>query len=152
MERNHTVQIGDIFEKSTGFEMYSSHSFYQVVRLKGKTMVECRKLCREYLVDESCNSNIQECIVKPLPGQFDPEDELHVFRVYGSTIGVPEGEIAYCLHTVGGYFRDYLYPYHENKQFTCTGYGSPFDAKTWKVGAHFEGADGGPLTTILPII
>lgn len=150
MERNHNVQVGDIFVKSSSFELYSAYTFCQVVRLKGKTMVECRELRREYRVDENCREHLMECLVKPLPDRFVPDEDICVYRVYLNEPLRPEDEAKYCLHTVGGYFRDYLYPYNETRDYTCSGYGSPFNKNNWKIGARKE-SSGGPLSTILPL-
>lgn len=150
MERNHNVQVGDIFVKNSSFELYSAYTFCQVVRLKGKTMVECRELRREYWVEEGCCEYHMECLVKPLPGRFVPEDDISVYRVYLNEPLGPEDKAEYCLHTVGGYFRDYLHPYKEERKYTCSGYGSPFNKQTWKTGARKE-SSGGPLSTILPL-
>jgi len=150
MERNHNVKVGDVFVKSTSFELYSAYTFYQVVRLKGKTMVECMELRREYWVNETCSELNYECMVRPLIGQPDPEAKACAFRVYLSEPLRPEDEAEYRLHTVGGYFREYLYPYKECREYTCSGYGSPFNKQSWKIGARKE-SYGGPLSTILPL-
>jgi len=65
---NDNIHIGDIFEHSSSDECGSSCGFYQVVGLRGKTLVELRCIRDEPFVDESCNLGLGQVRLRPLPG------------------------------------------------------------------------------------
>ena len=67
---NENIHIGNIFKHSSYDECGSGCSFYQVVGLRGKTLVELRGIRGESYVDESCQLGYGQVKVRPLPGQF----------------------------------------------------------------------------------
>ena len=64
---NENIHIGDIFKHSSYDECGSGCSFYQVVGLRGKTLVELRGIRGESYVDESCQLGYGQVKVRPLP-------------------------------------------------------------------------------------
>ena len=117
MERNHNVQIGDIFSISSTDEVGHNCSFVEVVHLKGKTMVEYAAIQQECYVDETCDDARSECKVRPLPGQFRERNQFFSARVYQSTLDGEE-----CLRQPGKWGKS-LYPYNEEKyHYSITGY------------------------------
>jgi len=117
MERNHNVQVGDIFEHSSTSETGHSCGFVQVVKLRGKTMVDYTPIRMECYVDETCDEARWECRVRPLPGQFSDPEQVFAARVYRSNLDGEE-----CLSQPGRWGK-LLYPYDEEKyRYKVTGY------------------------------
>ncbi len=122
---NETIRIGEIFERSwhtqdTG----TSCSFYQVVGKRGKTLVELRRLEKEYYFDEKCNPDWLEIRVRPLSGQFEEDSETVTVRAstpFHSDYGNEPREL-HCLSEIGKekkYWPNYYefrddYPYSED--------------------------------------
>ena len=77
---NETIRIGDIFEYTARDECGSSCYFYQVVGLRGKTLVEVRQIKCEDYVDETCDLGYGQVKVRPLPGQFWEDTEVRTVR------------------------------------------------------------------------
>ena len=74
---NEKIHIGDIFQESLVYECGSRCWFYQVVGLRGKTLVEVREIKTELFQDEACLRNARgEVKVRPLPGQFKNEEVI----------------------------------------------------------------------------
>ena len=78
---NENIHIGNIFKHSSYDECGSGCSFYQVVGLRGKTLVELRGIRGESYVDESCQLGYGQVKVRPLPGQFWKDTEVMTVRV-----------------------------------------------------------------------
>ena len=78
MERAHPIQVGDIFEYGSSDECGYLASFYEVVRLKGKTMVELKRIESEYYLDERCREDENRCAVRPLAVQFCRSDSAEI--------------------------------------------------------------------------
>ena len=116
MERNHSVQVGDIFFHSSTDEVSHSCGFVEVVRLKGKTMVEFAEIRQECYVDETCDEAVWECKVRPLPGQFRDREQIFSARVYRSSLDGEE-----FLHTPGKWGKC-LFPYDKKHHYSLTGY------------------------------
>lgn len=91
---NECIRIGSIFRYESNGECGSSRVYYQVVGLRGKTLVELRKLRTKEYVDSRCVKTEEEqrrfleenpgkefthtwwdylVWCRPLPGQFDGE-------------------------------------------------------------------------------
>ncbi|MCI8809636.1 MAG: hypothetical protein HFF84_05785 [Oscillibacter sp.] len=79
---NACIQIGSIFKSSVQGECGSSYVYYQVVGLRGKTLVELRKLQTEEYVDERCRTSQWTWHVwrRPLPGRFATDAEVFTVR------------------------------------------------------------------------
>jgi len=99
---NECIRIGSIFYEDTSDECSLSCAFYQVVGLRGKTLVELRPLQTEEYVDERCvktdgevqrfqmeNTTGRECVRtvwdyrvwrRPLPGRFKKDAEPFTVR------------------------------------------------------------------------
>ena len=117
MERNHNVQVGDVFEYSSTSETGHSCGFVQVVKLRGKTMVDYTPIQMECYVDETCDEARWECKVRPLPGQFRDPERVSSARAYQSSLDGSE----YLRQP--GKFGKYLYPYDGEKyDYRLTGY------------------------------
>lgn len=80
---NKGIQIGSIFRFHAQGECGSSYAYYQVVGLRGKTLVELREIRTEEYVDERCRASQWTWHVwcRPLPGQFKENAELFAVRV-----------------------------------------------------------------------
>ena len=81
---NENIHIGDVFMHSCSDECGSSCSFYQVVGLRGKTLVELRPIRCEDYVDETCDLGYGQVKVRPLPGQFWENMEVNTVRACGT--------------------------------------------------------------------
>lgn len=80
---NDTINIGDIFKYSCYDECGSSCAFYQVVGLRGKTLVEIQQIKCEDFVDETCDLGYGQVKVRPSPGQFWTDTEVRTVRACG---------------------------------------------------------------------
>lgn len=117
MERNHNVQVGDIFSISSTDETGHSCGFVQVTKLKGKTMVEYSAILKECFVDETCDEALWECKVRPLRGAFRNLNEFFPAKVYQSTLDGKD----YLRQP--GKWGDFLFPYDEEKyNYRLSGY------------------------------
>lgn len=89
MERNHSVQLGDIFVEYHYMDGDYSYSFYQVVKLRGKTQVALACIGSAYVLDELCERN-KECLQVPVPmKEIPPDAELIVRKVRDGSDGKP---------------------------------------------------------------
>lgn len=79
---NECIQIGSIFRYSSQGECGSSYIYYQVVGLRGKTLVELLELQTEEYVDERCRNSQWTWHVwrRPLPGQFAKDTKVFTVR------------------------------------------------------------------------
>ena len=79
---NACIQIGSIFAYSCQGECGSSYVYYQVVGLRGRTLVELRQLRTREYVDERCRTSQWTWHVwrRPLPGQFREDAEVFTVR------------------------------------------------------------------------
>ena len=125
MERKHTVQVGDIFTFSFTGECGSSTSFYQVVRLRGKTLVDICQIGCDFLIDETCDPARSQCRAYPQKDDFYDESDVVATRAYFSTCGNE-----YCLQTIvskdNPNFRKYHYPYRAEHIYRFSGYNGQF--------------------------
>lgn len=125
MERNHTVQVGDIFAERATDECGSSTSFYQVVRLRGKTLADVSLIGCDFYIDETCDSARSQCRAFPKKDHFYDESNITTTRVYYS-----ETFKEYSLHTVetkeNRHFRRYFYLYHPENIYCFSGYDGRF--------------------------
>ena len=83
---NENIHIGEIYITKRSYydeDGYSGGSFYQVVGLRAKTLVELRSIRRECFADESCDLRRWEVRVRPLPGQFREGSEPFTVRADG---------------------------------------------------------------------
>lgn len=65
MERNHTIQIGEIFYSSFSDEDGCDYRFYQVVGLRAKTIVQVVSVPKQYYLDKFCRNNDMCVGVRP---------------------------------------------------------------------------------------
>lgn len=122
IELKHPVRVGDIFVKSDTDEDGHSVGFYEVVRLKGKTMAELRCIKSECLIeDERCQRDESCCEVRPLPGQFynTSPDGIIVTKVYYDPDD--EWEKLY-LSRYGRGLSGFYSPYDPDDTYYETGY------------------------------
>ncbi len=79
---NKCIQIGSVFQYHAQGECGSSYIYYQVVGLRGKTLVELRELQTKDYVDERCRTSQWTWHVwrRPLPGQFQEDAEMITVR------------------------------------------------------------------------
>ena len=119
MERNHKVQVEDIFVRRHGDECGHSVSFYQVVRLKGKTMAEISEIECKFVIDESCDEARSQCRVFPKKDAFYEKTAILSVRAL-----TDEEDGENCLRTIekDRYMREWLFPYKENHMYHISGY------------------------------
>ena len=79
---NACIQIGSVFVFNCWVECGSSCIYYQVVGLRGRTLVELRELWTREYVDERCRTSQWTWHVwcRPLPGQFREDAEVFTVR------------------------------------------------------------------------
>lgn len=79
---NACIQIGSVFAYNCQGECGSSYIYYQVVGLRGRTLVELRELWMREYVDERCRTSQWTWHVwrRPLPGQFREDAEVFTVR------------------------------------------------------------------------
>lgn len=79
---NACIQIGSIFAYSCQGECGSAYIYYQVVGLRGRTLVELRELRTREYVDERCRTSQWTWHVwcRPLPGQFREDAQVLTVR------------------------------------------------------------------------
>ena len=125
MERNHTIQVGDIFTGSSRGECGSSTTFYQVMRLRGKTLVDISPIGCSFCVDDTCDPARSQCRAYPKKDHFYDESNIIVTRAYFSTYGKE-----YCLQTVitkeNPRLREYFHPYKPEEIHRFSGYDGQF--------------------------
>ena len=120
-ERNHNVQIGDIFVESFTDECGHTTEFFQVLRLRGKTLVEISAIKSEFFVDETCDKARWQCKTKPKKDCFYDKTKFEVLRAYMEDNGSFLRTIAH--KDEDGYIRtnsyNYLFPYNPKKRSYC---------------------------------
>ena len=133
---NETIRIGSIFSCRYSGECGSSSGYYQVVGLRGKTLVELRRIRTEEYVDgrcvkseeeqrrfqlenpgENCTPTAWDWLVwsRPLPGQFDGET-FTVRALEASDDG------ANCLKGRGDDSWRYFWEVEKNDESMMVGY------------------------------
>ena len=109
---NEDIHIGEIYRTSFSDETEHVCSFYQVVGLRAKTLVELRQIREEYFVDETCNLSYAEVRVRPLPGQFPEGAETFTVRA----CGIDEYDGKKCLCEINPEFRNWPTVYYEVRE------------------------------------
>ena len=110
---NENIHIGEIYEHSCTTEDDHTCSFYQVVGLRAKTLVELRKIQGEFYVDETCDRSRSEVRVRPLPGQFEEGAETFTVRA-GGVADWRGGRKRLC--TINSRFGNWLESYYEVRE------------------------------------
>lgn len=103
---NACIKIGSIFQYSAQGECGSSYIYYQVVGLRGRTLVELRQLRTREYVDERCRTSQWTWHVwrRPLPGQFREDAEVFTVRALepdehdGTNSLQGRGEESWCYY------------------------------------------------------
>lgn len=117
---NEGIQIGMIFRENTSGECDVSYCYFQVVGLRGRTLVELRRLRTEEYVDERCRNSQWTWHVwrRPLPGEFAEDSRVFTVRA----LGADERDGTRCLQGRGENSRCYYHETREGEESFLAGY------------------------------